>query len=77
MVQRSEITNWRRLRQQIAADGESDSHQNDRRQVEPAGAGQGGKARENKQIQRELEVMVDGSSQREQAGLRRLGRHSF
>ena len=69
-----ELAAFRELK---AADRECHPHQNHGRRIQPAGACQSPKASQYKQIQRKLEVMVDGSTERNHAELWGLDRHSF
>ena len=48
------------LGQKVATDGEGGAHENDGWEIEAAGRGQCCKARQDKKIQGQFEVMVDG-----------------
>src|SRR6202046_1806561 len=65
------------LGQQISATRQRGSDEDDGRKIEAAGACQRGKPSKHKQIEREFEVMVDGSLERIYSGLGRLDCHSF
>ena len=66
VVGNSELTP---LGQKVATDGEGGAHENDGWEIEGAGRGQCCKARQDKKIQGQFEVMVDGLRERDDAVL--------